>query len=150
MYVHNMSYMYVMPSYIRMPFILVYDPIFVPLCTPYHFFCPSVCLCYFWPFTFIEKSDCGKINFVLYVISVVMILVKLLQVIWGYITCFVVCQSFCPSLYIFERYAFYMIMVLCHQCFILWEPGVLVVKGHRRHQNLRGNLRIFFPEGTSI
>ena len=112
MYVHNMSYMYVMPSYVRMPFTLVYDPIFVPFCTPYHFFCPSVCLCYFWPFTFIEKSDCGKINFVLYVISVVMILVKLLQVIWGYITCFVVCQSFCPSL-----------------CLYLWKICVLYDNG---------------------
>ena len=54
-----------------------------------------------WPSTFFEKSDCYKMNLRLSVISIITILVKLLQIIWGYITSFVVCQFFCLSLYLY-------------------------------------------------
>ena len=53
-----------------------------------------------WPSTFFEKSDCYKMNLKLSVISIITIY-KLLQIIWGYITSFVVCQFFCLSLYLY-------------------------------------------------
>ena len=53
-------------------------------------FYPFVCLCTIWHFTFSQKSDCGKINIVLFVISVIIILVKLLQIILSYVTNFLV------------------------------------------------------------
>ena len=56
-----------------------------------------------------------------------MILVKLLQVIWGYVACcgVSVCLFFC----IFERQAFHIVMLLCHlQHLILVGPGIPVVR----------------------
>ena len=58
------------------------------------------------------NSDCDKINTILPVISVNAILVKLLRLIWGYFTSFVVCQSICLLVYIFKSYAFHIILVL--------------------------------------
>ena len=49
---------------------------------------------------------------VLSVISIIKILVKLLQMTWGYTTGFVVCQSVCLSVNVFERHAFHIIMAL--------------------------------------
>ena len=46
------------------------------------------------------------------VISIIKILVKLLQMTWGYATGFVVCQSVCLSVNVFERHAFHIIMAL--------------------------------------
>lgn len=63
------------------------------------------------------------------VTSIITILIKLLQVIWGYISTFVVCQFFCLSVCIFERYAFYTTVVLCQQCLIFLGLVVLVVRG---------------------
>ena len=45
----------------------------------------------FRPFTFTQKSDCditctSRINFVLSVTSIITVLVKLLQMLWGYVT----------------------------------------------------------------
>ena len=50
---------------------------------------PFECLCRVWHFTFSEKSHCGKINLVLSVISIITILIKLLLIIFGYVTHFV-------------------------------------------------------------
>ena len=66
------------------------------------------------PFTFTEKSDCGNINFVFFVISIITILVKLLQMIWGFF-CVPVFLSVCLSFVgIIERYAFHIVMLLCY------------------------------------
>ena len=52
------------------------------------------------PFTFTEKSDCGNINFVFFVISIITILVKLLQMIWGFFWVFLRASlSVCLSLF---------------------------------------------------
>ena len=56
------------------------------------FFCSSI---KFDLFNFTEKCDCEKINFVLFVISVIWILVQLLQMMWVHATSFVVCMSVC-------------------------------------------------------
>ena len=47
---------------------------------------------------FIEKCDCDNIILVLFVVIINTILVKLVQMIWNYITGFAVCQCFCLSL----------------------------------------------------
>ena len=57
------------------------------------FFDPSVFLCKVSPFTFIEKSDCDKINLILCVISITTMSIMLLQMILGYIYSFVICLS---------------------------------------------------------
>ena len=69
------------------------------------------------PFTFTEKSDCGNINFVFFVISIMTILVKLLQM----ICCcfFFFCVPVFLSVYlsfvgIIERYTFHIVMLLCY------------------------------------
>ena len=51
--------------------------------------------------TFNEKSDCGKINLLLSVISIITVLVKLLLMILSYVTSFVALSlslSLCPYL----------------------------------------------------
>lgn len=77
---------------------------------------PFVSLCTIWHFTFNEKSGCGKINLVLSVISIITILVKLLQIIFGYVTNFVVyvCLSLClyPQKICISH--FHIIMVVSH------------------------------------
>ena len=57
------------------------------------FFDPSVFLCKVSSFTFIEKSDCDKINLILCVISITTMSIMLLQMILGYIYRFVICLS---------------------------------------------------------
>ena len=57
------------------------------------FFDPSVFLCKVSSFTFIEKSDCDKINLLLCVISITTMSIMLLQMILGYIHSFVICLS---------------------------------------------------------
>ena len=57
------------------------------------FFDPSVFLCKVSSFTFIEKSDCDKINLILCVISITTMSIMLLQMILGYIYSFVICLS---------------------------------------------------------
>ena len=81
--------------------------------------CLSVSICLpllVWPFTFTEKSDFDititlKIEIVLCVTRVITIKVKLLQMILGYVTSFVVCQSICLYFCIFERFTLHIIMV---------------------------------------
>ena len=73
------------------------------------FFDPSVFLCKVSSFTFIEKSDCDKINLILCVISITTMSIMLLQMILGYIYSFVICLS----VSMFGIYTFLMIMVLC-------------------------------------
>ena len=69
--------------------------------------CPSTCassLSTYLPLhnlTFSEKSDCGKINLLFSVISIITVLIKLLQMILGYVTSFVgvsLSLSLCPCL----------------------------------------------------
>ena len=86
------------------------DPIYLPLLTSlwsqwmyYVCFSTSVVLVNLsvlsligWLFIFAKKCDCDTIN-LLFVISITTILVKLLQLIWGVVTTFVVCQSVCLS-----------------------------------------------------
>ena len=50
-----------------------------------HFLYLSVCFCTVWPSTFSEKSDCDYLNLFLSTIGIFTILVKLLQMIWGYV-----------------------------------------------------------------
>ena len=50
------------------------------------------------PFTLTEKFVCGKINIVLSVIRIITILVKLMPMIWRYVSIFLVFQSFALSL----------------------------------------------------
>ena len=60
----------------------------------------STCLP-FYNLTFTERSDCGKINLLLSVISIITVLVKLLEMILGYVTSFVgvsLSLSLCPYL----------------------------------------------------
>ena len=60
-----------------------------------------LCICLsllVWPFNFTERPGCAKINLMVSGISVIIILVKLLQMIWGYSTSFKVWQSFCLCL----------------------------------------------------
>ena len=73
-----------------------------------------------------ERSGCEKTKFMLIMGSIIIVLVKLLQMIRYYITNFLAYQFFCQ--YLSVRYAFHMILILCHQCLILVGPGVLVVK----------------------
>ena len=72
-------------------------------------FCLSVLL-----FTLTEKSDCEKVNHVVFMFSIATTFVKLVQMNLCYVTGFEVCQSVWVSLYIFKRYSFHIIMVLCH------------------------------------
>ena len=107
--------------YVPIPSTFVYDPICVPCCvyeasegivTLYlcQFFYLSASHCTVRPLTFTVKSDSDKINLMLSAISIITILVKVLQVIWGSATSFVVCQSVCLFVCIFERYAFHIFM----------------------------------------
>ena len=60
----------------------------------------STCLP-FYNLNFTEKSDCGKISLLLSVISIITVLVKLLEMILGYVTSFVgvsLSLSLCPNL----------------------------------------------------
>lgn len=57
------------------------------------------------PFTFTKKSDCeititSKIILMLSVNSIILMLVKLLQMIWGYVTSYTVFVSMFPCLYL--------------------------------------------------
>ena len=89
----------------------VYGSICVPLiCVYLHvksikILCLSTCASFLstclplYNLTSIEKSDCGKINFLLSVISIITVLVKLLQMILRYVTSFVglsLSLSLCP------------------------------------------------------
>ena len=118
-------------SNVLMPSTFVHDPICVPLCTSLWSqsrdcvslpepVLLSICLSLLvWPFTFTKKWDCNKTNIVLFVVSIITILVKLLQMIWGYITGFGVCPSFCLSnLSVSLKY----IYILHHNCVKLSMP----------------------------
>ena len=95
--------------YISLKF--VYEPICLSHCTClgiWWIYCVSLSAPILWSIclllfgcplvNFTVKSDCDKINFVLFVISVIIILVKVLQMIWDYITSFKMCQTSCQSL----------------------------------------------------
>ena len=74
-----------------------------------------------WTSTLFEKSDCKgafvpKINLSFFIIA---ILVKLLEMIYCYITSFLVVS-------VIIRYMFLIIIVLCHQCLISIGPPVLL------------------------
>ena len=96
-----------------MLFTFFYNPICVLLCATCEvtegivslcqcqFIYSSVCLCTVWPFTFTEKSDCDKVNLVLFVISIITSFVKLLQMIWGYVV--LRCVSLAASLSISSK-----------------------------------------------
>ena len=80
-----------------------------------------------WPFTFTEKSDCDitftpTINLALSVISTITILVKLLQMIWCYVTNFLMCQSLSLGLYLWKIYTSHHVSV-CHLTLIfrIWS-----------------------------
>ena len=68
-----------------------------------------------WPFTFFEKSD-RDITFT------AKILVKLSQIGWSYISSFVKGQS----VFVFKKYSFHIIMVLCQLRLIQMGPSTLV------------------------
>ena len=114
------------------------------------FFCLSV-----WSFTFTEKSDCDKVNHVVSMISITTILVKLLQIIWCYVTA--MCQSVWLFLCIFRRYAFLNIMVLSHTAhfkrgtWISNHYGELEKKiKSREYLNLRWMERAGAPKDTIL
>ena len=130
--------------------------VYLSLC---HFFCSSVYL----PLTFHCHWEIWlwQDKFVLFMISIIAILVKLLQIILVYVTSFMVYWFFCLFICIFERSAFYIAIVLCHICLILVEPGVPIVEGswqkRRRvwknlkfkgYVNLKEDLKIFFLKCT--
>ena len=101
------------------------------VCLPVSAVVLSICLPLLDWFTFTDKCDCDKINYLDSMISITTILVKLLQMIWCHLTSFVVCQSVCLFVCIFERYAFHIIMILCPVRLILEErPGVPVLTGN--------------------
>ena len=94
-------------------FTFVYGSICVPLICAYphvksvKVLCLSACVSSLstclplYNLTSTEKSDCGKINLLLSAISIITVLVKLLQMILGYVTSFVgvsLSLSFCPYL----------------------------------------------------
>lgn len=104
-------------------------------------------------FHFTEKFDCDilfspKVNFVLSVISIITTFVKLSQIILGYINRRCVCRSD----YIFERYAFHMIILLLSPT-AQWDVVVLLFgetskrgaeqKLKRKHLNLGRHKAIF-------
>ena len=114
---------------------------------------PVPVLLYLSPFTFTEKFDCDilfspKVNFVLSVISIITTFVKLSQIILGYINRRCVCRS----VYIFERYAFHMIILLLSPT-AQWDVVVLLFgetskrgaeqKLKRKHLNLGRHKAIF-------
>ena len=122
---------------------------------------PFVCLCTIWHFTFDEKSDCGKINLVLFVISINTILVKLLQIIFGYVTNFVVyiCLSLCLYLQKICISHFHIVMAVSYTshfcetwsssyvgCLVKEEEKVWGWKKlkFKEDLNLMGDLNIFF------
>ena len=128
--------------YVHMSFTVVFDRLSVPLgmslwsqlsycvwlCLCQQFFCLSV-----WSFTFTGKCDCDRVNHVVFMISLTTILVKLLQMIWCYVTSFVICQSVWRFLHIFKRCAIHIIMVLCCIHLILEERcGVPVIMGSEK------------------
>ena len=120
----------------------------------------SICLSVVWSFTFHWDYDCDKINLVLSVNSMITILVKLVQIIRGYIAIFVAWQSFAVSMSIsFERHAFHIIIVLCQIPHFsgTWSSSCyrkLVNKGEvkkrkskfKEYRNSRGDLKILFLE----
>ena len=65
----------------------------VSLPVPIFFMPRSASVILIWSFTFSDKSDCDKINVVLSVIIIIAILIKLLQILWGYITSFMVASE---------------------------------------------------------
>ena len=125
-----------------MPSTFVYGSICVPLICPHlcvksmKVFClstwpglyPFACLRTIRPFTFSEKSDCTKINLVLSAVSIITILVKLLQMIFCYVTSFVVsvCLSLCPCLQKTFISRLHIIMAVRHIHLILVRPRVPV------------------------
>ena len=128
----------VLDLHMYLSFTIVYDPICRPIFTSLQnwwmiVFLPvpvllSICLpLLVWPLNFTEKSDCEKIHLVLSVISIIIILAKLLQVIWGYIITLLLLRFVSLCLHL-ERYWFHITMVLCHWCFILGRPGVLFIR----------------------
>ena len=73
----------------------------------------------FWPFTFTQKFDCdnrctSRINLVLSLTCIIAMLVKLLEMVWAYITRFLVSVSLCPCLYLWFFKIFHIIVILCH------------------------------------
>ena len=89
------------------------------------FACTSFCLTLHLP----KKFDCDKVNLVLSVITITVVLVKLSQMIWGYINICLVCQSVSGFVSFFGRYAFLIIIVLFHKNFVLVRHRVPVVAG---------------------
>ena len=145
------------PLYISFNF--VYDPVCVLRCTSLGIrwsYCVSlpvqvllfifrallVCLL----FNFNEKSYCDKTNLVLFAISVTIILVKQLQMIWDCITSFKGVNRLVNLLvYVFGRYGFHIMMVLCYQCII---SGIVVVR--ERQEVEKGVVGIKHYGNTSI
>ena len=69
--------------------------------------CQHLFFFFFWPFIFTEKSDCdiifnSRIKLVLSVTIIIAMLVKLLQMIWGYVTSIFCCQIHCLSVCVFD------------------------------------------------
>ena len=146
MYMCSKSFIYAF-AFIHLFMLFVYDSFvchFIPLCEVskgilslllWRFFCPSVYLFFsltvrhHWEIWLWHRIYFQK-NLVLSVNSIITMLVKLLQMILGYVTSFVMTFSLSPRLYLlrFERYAFHIILVLCHLYLILVGPGVLVVR----------------------
>ena len=100
----------VLPAFLPVPVILSISP---PLLV--------------WSFTFIEKCDCDKVNLVLSVNSIITLLVKLLQMIRGYVTSVMVCFVFC--LYLRKTCLLCMHLILDLEFQLLRGWGVLVKGG---------------------
>ena len=69
---------------------------FVPLCEVIEVFCaslPLLAVISSFFFTFTEKCHCDKVNHLVSIVSITAILVRLLQMIWCYVTRFAMCQS---------------------------------------------------------
>ena len=131
MYIYIKSYIY-FPLYLCFPFLsmALFLCYFVP---PWEVSECIVCLCLYQFFCLTlhlpKKFDCDKVNLVLSVITITVVLVKLSQMIWGYINISLVCQSVSGFVSFFGRYAFLIIIVLFHKNFVLVRHRVPVVAG---------------------
>ena len=67
-----------------------------------------------WPSTFIDKSDSDMVTLLLSVITIITILVKLMQLFWGYVTSFGMFQFVCLFFLYLRKVCIHIIMVLSH------------------------------------
>ena len=112
MYIFSISIYLYTSLFSSMTFTLVGDLVFMPLqcpvkwvkilrfcyCTGHFINLPASIFFFFWPFIFTEKSDCdiifnSRIKLVLSATIIIAMLVKVLQMIWGYVTSILMSDS---------------------------------------------------------